>query len=74
MMDIGAIRRIELDEAHWTLPDLVESVRLSEDPCIITRDGEPVAVLAGHAHFFMLMGAYFFSVRPGDGALGASPN
>lgn len=47
---------------------------MSEDPCIIMRDGKPVAVLAGHAHFFLPMRAYFFSVRSGDGLLGVSPN
>ena len=74
MMDIGAIKRIDLSEAQYRLPELAEYVRQSEQPCVITRDGEPVAVLAGHAHFFLLMGAYFFMKEPKVGPMGVSPN
>jgi len=74
MIDFKAIRRVDLHEAQQTLPCLVEQVRPMEEPCIIIRDGKPVAVLAGYVHFFMLMGAYFVSTRPGDGLMGVSPN
>lgn len=58
MIDIEALKKIDIQEMSQTIPDVVESVHTTGKPCIITRDGESVAVVARHAEFFFLMGAY----------------
>ena len=74
MIDIEALKKIDIQEMQQTLPDVVGSIQTTGEPCIITCDSESVAVVVRHAEFFFLVGAYFAIRRSEDSPMDSPAN